>query len=64
MNKDTDSEDLAKRFKAMKKELGLRNADIAAITGHTPDSIKAMSSSKTSSRWIRLVVHVYEISKK
>ena len=32
------------RFKAMKKELGLTNSDIAKITGNTEDSIKSTGS--------------------
>lgn len=49
------------RFKEMKAGLGYTNADIAAITGNTPDSIKtATQPSNELPRWLRLAIVIYE----
>jgi|GEM_PF-291323 len=49
------------RFKAMKTALGYTNADIAEITGNTPDSIKTSTQPNNEiPRWLRLAIVVYE----
>lgn len=51
------------RFKEMKTGLGYTNADIARITGNTPDSIKtATQPSNEIPRWLKLAIVVYETS--
>lgn len=53
------------RFKAMKKELGLTNSDIAKITGNTADSIKSSTQpNKEIPRWLKLAIWVHERWKK
>ena len=49
------------KYKAMKKALQLTNADIAKITGNTPDSIKTTTQpSKELPRWVKLAIVVFE----
>ena len=49
------------RYKAMKKGLGLTNADIAEITGNTVDSIKSVTQpNKDLPRWLNLAIYVFE----
>lgn len=53
------------RFKAMKKDLGLTNSDIAEITGNTSDSIKSSTQpNKEIPRWLKLAIVVHERWKK
>jgi hypothetical protein len=50
-----------KRYKAMKSALKLTNADIAEITGNTPDSIKSSTQpNKDFPRMLKLAIVVYE----
>lgn len=49
------------RFKAMKKELGYTNKDIAEIIGNTEDSVKSTTQpNKDIPRWLKLAIVVYE----
>ncbi|MBK7097788.1 MAG: hypothetical protein IPH58_04875 [Sphingobacteriales bacterium] len=53
------------RFKAMKKELGLTNSDIAKITGNSADSVKSVTQpNKEIPRWLKLAIVVHERWKK
>ena len=53
------------RFKAMKKELGLTNSDIAEITGNSADSVKSVTQpNKEIPRWLKLAIVVNERWKK
>ena len=53
------------RFKAMKKELGLTNSDIAEITGNSVDSVKSVTQPKNEiPRWLKLAIVVHERWKK
>lgn len=53
------------RFKAMKRELGLSNSDIAEITGNSADSIKSVTQpNKEIPRWLKLAIWVHERWKK
>ena len=49
------------RFKQMKTGLGYTNADIAAITGNTADSIKSSTQPNNEiPRWVKLAIVIYE----
>ena len=49
------------KYKAMKSALKLTNADIADITGNTPDSIKSSTQpNKPFPRMLKLAIVVYE----
>lgn len=49
------------RYKEMKAGLGYTNADIAAIIGNTPDSIKSATQPNNDiPRWLKLAIVVYE----
>lgn len=49
------------RFKEMKSGLGYTNANIAGITGHTPDTIKSSTQpNKELPRWLKLAIVIYE----
>ena len=49
------------RYKAMKKELGLTNYDIAEITGNSSDSIKSVTQpNKEIPRWLKLAIWIHE----
>lgn len=52
------------RYARMKKHYGWTNADVAAITGHTPDAIKQMVNVKPDlrdfPRWLRLAIVIFE----
>lgn len=49
------------RFTRMRKAMGLSLADVAAITGHTPDSMKSMTQANVEfPRHLRLCVVVWE----
>lgn len=49
------------RYKAMKKALGMTNADIAGIMGGTVESVRTTTQpSKNAPRWLKLVVVIYE----
>jgi hypothetical protein len=51
------------RYKEMKTALGYTNADIARITGNTPDSIKSSTQPNNEiPRWLKLAIVVYETS--
>lgn len=51
----------SKRYKAMKKGLGLNNKRVAEITGNTEGGIKRVTGpSGTFPRWAKLAVWVYE----
>ena len=53
------------RYKAMKKELGLTNSDIAEITGNSADSVKSVTQhNKEIPRWLKLAIVVHERWKK
>jgi hypothetical protein len=53
------------RYKAMKKELGLSNSDIAEITGNSADSVKSVTQpNKEIPRWLKLAIVVHERWKK
>ena len=53
------------RYKAMKKELGLTNSDIAEITGNSADSVKSVTQpNKEIPRWLKLAIVVHERCKK
>ena len=53
--------DWHKRYKAMKKGLGLTNYDIAKITGNSADSVKSVTQpNKEIPRWLKLAIIVYE----
>ena len=57
--------DYHSRFKAMKKELGLTNSDIAEITGNTKDSISTVTQPNNKfPRWAKLAIYVFENTKK
>jgi len=59
------SEDWHERYKAMKKELGLTNSDIAEITGNSADSVKSVTQpNKEIPRWLKLAIVVHERWKK
>ena len=48
-------------FKALKKDLGLKNKDIAEITGLTVDSVKSMTApSKPLPSWAVFAIYVYQ----
>jgi hypothetical protein len=50
--------DLHLQYKLMKKELKLTNADIAAIIGHTADSVKTTTQPKrTLPAWAKGMVY-------
>lgn len=50
-----------KRYKAMKKALGMTNDDIAEIMGGTTESVRTTTQpSKKAPRWLKLVVVIYE----
>ena len=55
-----------KRFRAMKRGMGLQNADIAKITGNTADSVRVTTNPKSPlPRWTKLSIFIYEeLSKK
>lgn len=54
-------ENLHADFKAMKKELGLTNADIAEIIGLSVDSVKTMTQpSKELPTWAKAMLHVWK----
>jgi len=49
------------RYKEMKSALKITNADIAIITGNTPDSIKSTTQpNKSFPRMLKLAIVVYE----
>ena len=53
------------RYKAMKKELGLTNSDIAEITGNSADSVKSVTQpNKEIPRWLKLAIVIHERWKK
>lgn len=53
------------RYKAMKRELGLTNSDIAEITGNSADSVKSVTQpNKEIPRWLKLAIVVHERWKK
>lgn len=53
------------RYKAMKKDLGLTNSDIAEITGNSADSVKSVTQpNKEIPRWLKLAIVVHERWKK
>ena len=53
------------RYKAMKKELGLSNSDIAEIIGNSADSVKSVTQpNKEITRWLKLAIVVHERWKK
>ena len=53
------------RYKAMKKELGLTNSDIAEITGNSADSVKSVTQPKKEiPRWLKLAIVIHERWKK
>ena len=59
------SEDWHERYKAMKKESGLTNSDIAEITGNSADSVKSVTQpNKEIPRWLKLAIVVHERWKK
>jgi len=50
-----------KRYKAMKKGMGLTNSSIAKIIGNTEDSVKTTTQpNKELPRWLKLAIVVYE----
>ncbi|RKD96744.1 sigma factor-like helix-turn-helix DNA-binding protein [Marinifilum flexuosum] len=49
------------KYKAMKKALGLTNADIAEIIGISPNSVKNQTqSSKELPTWAKSMIFVWE----
>lgn len=55
----------SERYKAMKKELGLSNSDIAEITGNSADSVKSVTQpNKEIPRWLKFAIVVHERWKK
>ena len=53
--------DWHKRYKAMKKGLGLTNSSIAGIIGNTPNSVKNKTQPNLElPRWLKLAIVVYE----
>lgn len=50
------------RYSAMKKHLGLKNKDVAEITGNTEYSIRTVTSRKGEKfpRMLRLAIWVFE----
>lgn len=49
------------RYKAMKKELGYTNSDIAEIIGNTEDSVKSTTQpNKDLPRWLKLAIVIFE----
>ena len=58
-------ENLHADFKAMKKELGLNNADVASIVGLSVDSVKTMTQpSKELPSWAKAMIYVWKHFKK
>ena len=52
------------RYRKMKSELKLTNADISEITGNTTDSIKNVTQpNKEIPRWLKLAIFVFEKTK-
>jgi len=50
-----------KKYKEMKKELGLTNASIADITGLKTDSVKSMTQpNKELPAWAKAMIFVWE----
>ena len=48
-------------YRAMKKALGITNKDIAAVTGHTPATVKqATREGAEFPRWLKLSVLIYK----
>lgn len=63
--KDEDKENLHLQFKAMKKEIGLNNADIAEIIGLSADSVKTMTQpNKELPAWAKSMLFVWKHFKK
>lgn len=49
------------RFKAMLEGLGMTYTDFAKMSGHTPESVRSMASSKKHfPRSLKIAVEVYE----
>lgn len=54
-------ENLNADFKAMKKDLGLTNADVAEIVGLSVDSVKTMTQpAKELPSWAKAMVYVWK----
>ena len=52
------------QFKELKKELNLKNADIAKITGLTVDSVKTMTQpNKELPSWAKSMIFVWKKQK-
>lgn len=63
--KGEDKENLHLKFKEMKKELGLNNADIADIIGLSADSVKTMTQpNKELPAWAKSMIFVWKFFKK
>ena len=63
--KGEDKENMHLKFKEMKKELSLNNADIAEIIGLTADSVKTMTQpNKDLPTWAKSMLYVWKFLKK
>ena len=59
--KNMDQKNWHKRYKAMKKNLRLTNADIGEIIGNKGTSIRNVTqSNKPFPRWAKLSIYIYE----
>jgi hypothetical protein len=53
--------DWHKEFRGLKKDLGLTNADIAAIIGNSADSVRVVTlPSKSIPRWLKFAIYIHK----